>query len=103
LIGSRVLRIGGGIDYNLREKHWNAIFYFSHPLRRGGLFGRGSEFPIASVCGCRPPHRPSCGRSRRPASCRCVNPLLHAVGPDKTPIYRRQRSAHDLGNGRIQG
>ena len=46
LIGSRVLRIGGGIDYNLREKNWNAIFYFSHPLRRGGLFGRGSELRI---------------------------------------------------------
>lgn len=46
LIGSRVLRIGGGIDYNLREKNWNAIFYFSHPLRRGGLFGRGSEFRV---------------------------------------------------------
>ncbi len=46
LIGSRILRIGGGVDYNFREKSWNGILYFSHPLRRGGLFGKGSEFRV---------------------------------------------------------
>ena len=51
IIRSPVLRIGGGIDYNIRDEEWNGVFTFSHPLRRGGLIGNGSELRFDWISG----------------------------------------------------
>ena len=51
IIRSPVLRIGAGIDYNLRDSSWHGIVSFSHPLRRGGILGGGSEFRFDWISG----------------------------------------------------
>jgi hypothetical protein len=35
-------RVGGGVDYNIPDESFDFLFRFDMPIRRGGVFGRGS-------------------------------------------------------------
>ena len=40
------LRIHTGMDYNITEDSWDWMLSLVHPIRRGGVFGRGSSFRV---------------------------------------------------------
>lgn len=42
----RPLRFGAGIEYDIPDNAVDPIFTFLHPLRRGGLFGRGGQLRV---------------------------------------------------------
>jgi len=46
LLAVRPLRLGVGLDYNIRDNDPDLILSFTHPLRRGGLLGLGGRLRI---------------------------------------------------------
>lgn len=46
MLRSNALRVGGGVDYNVRAHHIGSIFTLALPIRRGGIVRRSSELRL---------------------------------------------------------
>jgi hypothetical protein len=38
-----IFHVAGGVDYNIRDDQWSALFRLELPMRRSGIFGRGTR------------------------------------------------------------